>query len=95
MWCWGDDKVGEVGTDPTLGAQLVPQLVISASESCSQLALGPTFSCATCQTGVACWGDNSDSNLGRGIAPDAQPWEIGDGGHAVSVPVPIGPRAPH
>lgn len=70
VWCWGDGRGGATG-DPARPHGSDPTKVegIGAVDA---LALGADHSCALLPTGrVACWGTNSDGQLGNGTLDDS------------------------
>jgi alpha-tubulin suppressor-like RCC1 family protein len=70
--CWGDDQQNAVGDD---GGAVIRQspVVVPGVPSATQLAVGPTFSCALATDGtVWCWG--ADASPGPGVVgPDPTP----------------------
>ncbi len=72
-YCWGDNSEGQLGTNTSID-QPIPTL-IDSTESFSDIAAGPTHTCAVTTGGdVYCWGCNSDGQLGAGfIGTDGAP----------------------
>ncbi len=68
--CWGSNDNGVLGLGPNDGgasapAQSIVPLPLDAP-AVAALALGGLFSCAlTLEGGVSCWGDDTESQLGR------------------------------
>jgi alpha-tubulin suppressor-like RCC1 family protein len=71
VMCWGTNVVGQLGTDG-VGSSSVPLPVGGSTNplsSVARLAAGANHTCALLTTGgVACWGSNSDGQLGSTIA---------------------------
>jgi alpha-tubulin suppressor-like RCC1 family protein len=69
--CWGSNGNGVLGLGAADGATPPPLSIAPlplAIGSVTQVALGGLFGCVlTGDGGVACWGDNSESELGRAI----------------------------
>jgi alpha-tubulin suppressor-like RCC1 family protein len=76
--CWGWGFDGQLG-DGTGGKRLTPVDVIGLGEDISTIAAGGSHSCALDAIGgVACWGNNSDRQLGipsvsRAVSPQNVP----------------------
>jgi len=75
VWCWGNNRSGQVGPGSSAQAQLAPVRVPgvdgSVSVSLGSLYTGrgplPGYTCAAFMSGGAsCWGDNSVGELGTG-----------------------------
>lgn len=70
VWCWGDGRGGATG-DEARPQGSHPTKVEGITDATS-LALGRDHSCAVRSTGtVACWGTNSDGQLGNGTTDDS------------------------
>ena len=82
--CWGRNDAGELGRPDSTAMpwQAVP-VELSSPHMWGQIATGARHACAlnTMAHRLFCWGRGEHG-------------EIGDGGHAVNVPTPLGPRAP-
>lgn len=81
--CWGANNRGQVGSSPTQLPSTGPQYSILVDMSSfgpiKALGLGGDHSCAIVVNGsVACWGNNSVGQLGRGYtnAYDDAPWYV-------------------
>jgi alpha-tubulin suppressor-like RCC1 family protein len=68
--CWGSNAVGMLGGGTTAPQSVVPVAVAGgalAGAQVTRVAVGNTYACAVTTDGrVACWGDNSEGNLGDG-----------------------------
>lgn len=65
--CWGDNRVGQLGTGLCCERVTLPQNVSSLPSASVGLALGAWFSCALLADGsVFCWGSNLFGQLGTG-----------------------------
>ncbi len=74
VFCWGQNTEGQLGRPISSGPNPTPAQV-TLPEAAVSIRLGLGFSCALLASGgVACWGDNSKGQLGRGNAgsPDWQ-----------------------
>ncbi|HEY4016418.1 MAG TPA: hypothetical protein VGM06_23950 [Polyangiaceae bacterium] len=79
--CWGLDANGQLGNGSTTDA-LSPSPVSGLNvvpNAESPLAVGPNHACAVTGSGLQCWGENSDGELGNDTTTDS------------SLPVPVGP----
>jgi len=81
--CWGANNMGQVGTSPSQSPSIRPQysnfIDMSSFGHVKALGLGGDHSCAIVVNGsVACWGNNSVGQLGRGYANayDSNPWYV-------------------
>lgn len=85
LWCWGMNKLGEIGLDPGADAGIdagafPANRVPGISGKVIQIAGGFRHMCALLENGsVSCWGSNSFGQLGRGAT---------DGGGPDGVPHP-------
>jgi hypothetical protein len=78
--CWGHNLYGQVGDDLECGGLCgLPQNVVGLTSGVTSLASGFNHSCATLATGIKCWGDNSNGQLGDG----------GECGATCAVPVDV------
>ncbi len=69
--CWGDNSSGELGSETTTGYRTEPVAVKQLSHATSAVA-GGYHSCAVLVGGkVACWGDNTNGELGNGAIGEA------------------------
>ncbi|MEK9865387.1 MAG: hypothetical protein VW544_03315, partial [Euryarchaeota archaeon] len=87
--CWGDNSHGQLGTGSTasvgdqpggMGDSLV-QVSLPTGRTAVQITAGDDFTCALLDNAeVACWGDNSNGQLGIGTTSDQgdSPNEMGD-----------------
>src|SRR6185295_2435534 len=70
LWCWGEDRFGQLGVNGTGADALVPQSVAGGPWQ-NALALGAHHSCAIDSSGtLACWGKNDRGQLGIGTLQD-------------------------
>lgn len=81
--CWGANNMGQIGTSPSQIPSTGPQysnfVDMSSFGHVKALGLGGDHSCAIVVNGsVACWGNNSVGQLGRGYtnANDDTPWYV-------------------
>ena len=81
--CWGANNRGQIGASPTQYPSQNPQynyfIDMSSFGHVKALGLGGDHSCALVVNGsVACWGNNSVGQLGRGYtnAYDDTPWYV-------------------
>ena len=81
--CWGANNQGQIGASPTQTPSTSPQynnfIDMSTFGQVKALGLGGDHSCAVIINGsVACWGNNSVGQLGRGYtnAYDDTPWYV-------------------
>jgi alpha-tubulin suppressor-like RCC1 family protein len=64
--CWGDNSSGELGSGTTTGMRTMPVAVKGVGDATS-VAAGGYHSCAVLAGAqVACWGDNTNGELGNG-----------------------------
>jgi alpha-tubulin suppressor-like RCC1 family protein len=69
--CWGDNSSGELGSETTTGFRTQPVVVKQITDATSATA-GGYHSCAVLAGGkVACWGDNTNGELGDGTTGEA------------------------
>jgi alpha-tubulin suppressor-like RCC1 family protein len=73
--------VGELGNDSTTNS-LAPVQVTGLTSGVQGIAAGGGFTCAVVNSGVWCWGDNANGNLGNGS------------GTPSLVPIRVSPWAP-
>lgn len=66
--CWGADGLGQVGNGPggCNGLCGRPANVVGLSSGVTSISTGSSHACAQLATGVQCWGDNGDGQLGDG-----------------------------
>lgn len=70
VWCWGDGRGGATG-DPARPQGSAPTKIEGLSDA-TDLALGRDHTCALRSSGsVACWGTNTEGQLGDGSAEDS------------------------
>lgn len=76
VYCWGDNKYGEVGDGTTIQRRAPAQ--VNGLTDAVEVSVGTFFVCARKQNGhVVCWGDNSHGTLGNGTtASTAVPVEV-------------------
>lgn len=71
VWAWGDNSAGQCGRASAFPLRTPVKVVdgaLNADQRVVQIAAGGTSSYAVTVTGqVLCWGDNSQSQLGRGV----------------------------
>jgi alpha-tubulin suppressor-like RCC1 family protein len=60
--CWGDNRVGQLGTDDAQSRSTPTR--VSGLEPASDIAAGDIHSCAVAGGDVLCWGYNTDGQLG-------------------------------
>jgi alpha-tubulin suppressor-like RCC1 family protein len=74
--CWGDNALGEVGSNGPPGGSSATPVVVPVTGGARAVAAGNHASCALLSTGrVQCWGSNENGLLGSGLAPS-----LADGG---------------
>lgn len=73
--CWGSDAYGQLGRGTAGAASATPVRVdLGSGRDSSTIAVGGTFACAIAGTdGVACWGSNTNGQLGTATAGIAAP----------------------
>jgi alpha-tubulin suppressor-like RCC1 family protein len=65
LWCWGDNRYGQVGNGNFIGSITIPVQIMSSGVV--SVAAGGWHTCAIKQDGsLWCWGWNSDGRLGDG-----------------------------
>ena len=70
IYCWGDNNQGKLGPAAT-GEHVSSPTLVSGLEAVVAIAAGRSHTCALTELGqVHCWGDNSDGQLGAGLASD-------------------------
>ncbi len=68
-WCWGDDRVGQLGDGSSVPQTATPQQVPGVS-GLTDLALGDQHACGLRADGtVVCWGFTSDGRTGQPEVP--------------------------
>jgi alpha-tubulin suppressor-like RCC1 family protein len=66
LWCWGDNKDGQLG-DGTTASKTAPVQVTALGSDVVQVSAGEAFTCAVKGDGSAwCWGSNAAGQLGNG-----------------------------
>ena len=73
IWCWGNNLDGEVGNGSDAGGIEVPVAVLGFGAGVQAIAAGGNHTCALVQSGVQCWGDNADGELGDNATLPANP----------------------
>ncbi|MCC6645367.1 MAG: hypothetical protein IT374_07350 [Polyangiaceae bacterium] len=63
--CWGRNDAGQCGA-PASAQPVIKPVTVQGVKDVKQLSLGGSFSCARGATGVSCWGDNKEGQLGDG-----------------------------
>lgn len=82
VYCWGANDVGQLGVGDRTGRDS-PARVSGFTAPVEQLATGDYHSCALLSTGsVACWGRNTEGQLGTGTREDSLTPQIVDVGGA-------------
>ncbi|MGI9117687.1 MAG: RCC1 domain-containing protein [Gaiellales bacterium] len=76
--CWGDDTYGQLGRGSAGAPSPTPVRVnLGAGRDSSTIAVGGTFACAIAGSdGVACWGTNSNGQLGNATPGIAAPTDV-------------------
>lgn len=85
--CWGLNQYGQLGDGTTTGPRTIP-VVASGLTNVVSLAAGESHTCALRANGtVACWGANSDGQLGDGttLSPRRTPVTVGALSGVVSI----------
>jgi alpha-tubulin suppressor-like RCC1 family protein len=73
LWCWGDNRRGQLGSGSSADLERLPVLVATLGEEVARLALGESsaHACAVTNLGALwCWGANSKGQLGNGTRRD-------------------------
>jgi len=71
LWCWGDNKYGQLG-DGTTASRTAPVQVTALGSDVVQVSAGEAYTCAVKRDGSAwCWGSNGAGQLGTGKWIDA------------------------
>jgi alpha-tubulin suppressor-like RCC1 family protein len=68
VWCWGDNTYGALGNGSSATYSAVPVAVSGLSSGVRSLSVGDEAVCALTSSGVMCWGDNVDGDLGNGTS---------------------------
>ena len=67
LWCWGNDREGELGIGNSIGQYEVPQQVtVPAGTGWTSPVSGGFHTCATRTHALWCWGQNDSGQLGIG-----------------------------
>ena len=66
LWCWGNDRYGQVGAGATGGGTYrTPEMSMVQRTGVASLGLGASNTCSIDSQGVmSCWGDNAQGLLG-------------------------------
>ncbi|QJR16127.1 RCC1 domain-containing protein [Usitatibacter palustris] len=64
--CWGANNAGQLGNASVPGGTNVPVAVQGLPGGVEDIAAGGLHSCASTDTAIYCWGNNSDGQLGTG-----------------------------
>ncbi len=68
LWCWGDNRAGEVGNNSLDDTVPTPTLITDSAVLWDDVALSTAFPGHTCAIrdlgSVQCWGDNGDGQCG-------------------------------
>jgi alpha-tubulin suppressor-like RCC1 family protein len=79
--CWGDNLEGKVGQGDPFGSQDATRpLVVEDGATFERVSVGQGHVCAIRESGaLACWGRNSDGQLGLGVEPGQlrEPTQVG------------------
>lgn len=71
VMCWGDNEYGQLGSGTSASSSNVPVAVPSLS-GVTAISAGDFFVCAVlASAGAACWGSNTDGQLGDGTMNDS------------------------
>lgn len=77
LLCWGLNSAGALGPDVELGAITPAPIEVARGEKFYEVGCGRAHICATGFDGqTACWGDNSNKQLGSIDAPASSPLPI-------------------
>lgn len=78
LWCWGDNRYGQLGLGNQTGQDLPQQVSTPAATGWARATSGFFHTCATrTDTTLWCWGDNYWGELGIGHHPDQhQPAQV-------------------
>ncbi len=69
VFCWGDNRFGQLGDGTTTG-RVVP-VQVRLTEPATSVSAGRAHTCAVlASTAVQCWGANGDGQLGDGTSED-------------------------
>jgi len=68
VWCWGDNRDGLLGVDPSvLSGSEVPRRIDLGGRARTKLSLSARHACVIDSTGeLLCWGSSSEGQLGNG-----------------------------
>ena len=85
VFCWGDNRSGELGSGSTATSNLYPvQVVNTIGPPVTAIAAGYDFSCAVMNGAAACWGLDIGSASGSHIADPQQVAGLTSGVTAIS-----------
>ncbi len=70
VWCFGSNAKGQLGQTPETRSSFVPVAVV-LPERAVTIDVNYDHSCAVVESGkLYCWGENTETQLGQGDAPD-------------------------
>ena len=75
--CWGDNTIGELGSDSTTQG-LVPVRISGLTSAVTAIAAGAEHACAVVNGATQCWGNNAYGELGNNSSTNES-----------NVPVPV------
>ena len=78
LWCWGDNRYGQLGLGNQVSQELPQQVTTPATTGWARVTAGFFHTCASrTDTTLWCWGDNYWGELGIGHHPDQhQPAQV-------------------
>lgn len=77
VWCWGSNSTGQLGGGTLTPSQTSTPMRVVALAEVRRIAAGAATFCAIANSsGVWCWGDGSQGQLGPGVASSTVPVPI-------------------
>ena len=71
VYCWGDNTYGQLGNSTVaIGSYSQTPVKVDNVSRAGALMVGEEHTCAEIRSGMACWGENSQGQLGQDTAPD-------------------------